>query len=131
MFLQTRWKISNLFTFKVDVPSFLRSGIIYKFHCGSCNATYYDKTKRHFKVRICEHFRISALTGKIVKGDDDSAIKEYLLFCNQKPNFQDSSILAVKNNNFKVKLRECFLINRDHPLLNKNKQSLLIELFDS
>ena len=67
--LQTKCKISNFFTFQDKIPSFLRSGIIYKFQCGSCNATYYGKTKRHFKVRMCEHLGISALTGKRVKGD--------------------------------------------------------------
>ena len=101
---QTKCKISNFFTFKDKIPSFLRSGIVYKFHCGSCNATYYDKTKRHFKVRMCEHLGISALTGKRVKGDDDSAIKEHLLFCNHTPEFEDFSILASNNNDFKVTL---------------------------
>ena len=71
------------------------------------------------------------LKGKRVKGDDDSAIKEHLLFCNHIPNFEDFSILATNNNGFKVTLIESFLINRDHPLLNKNKQSLPLELFDS
>ena len=61
---QTKCKISNFFTFKDKIPSFLRSGIVYKFQCGSCNATYYGKTKRHLKVRMCEHLGISALTGK-------------------------------------------------------------------
>ena len=28
------------------------------------NATYYGKTKRHFKVQICERLGISHLTGK-------------------------------------------------------------------
>ena len=27
------------------IPVFLRSGIVYKFKCGGCNATYYGKTK--------------------------------------------------------------------------------------
>ena len=128
---QTKCKISNFFTFKDKIPSFLRSGIVYKFQCGSCNATYYGKTKRHFKVRMCEHLGISALTGKRVKGDDDSAIKEHLLFCNHTPEFEDFSILASNNNDFKVTLMESLLINRDHPPLNKNKQSLPLELFDS
>ena len=66
-----------------------QNSIGYKFQCGSCNATYYGKTKRHFKVRICEHLGISALPGKRVKGDDDSAIKEHLLFCNHTPDFED------------------------------------------
>ena len=127
---QTKCKISNFFTFKDKIPLVLRSGIAYKFQCGSCNATYYGKTKRHFKVRMCEHLGISALTGKRVKGDDDSAIKEHLLFCNHKPDFEDFSILATNNNDFKVTLMESLLINRDHPPLNKNKQSLPLELFD-
>ena len=128
---QIKCKISNFFTFKDKIPLVLRSGIVYKFQCGSCNATYYGKTKRHFKVRMCEHLGISALTGKRVKGDDDSAIKENLLFCNHKPDFEDFSILATNNNDFKVTLMESLLINRDHPPLNKNKQSLPLELFDS
>ena len=89
------------------------------------------KTKRHFKVRICEHMGISALTGKRVKGDDDAAIKEHLLFCNHTPDSKDFSILASNNNDFKLTSMESLLINRDHPTLNKNKQSLPLELFDS
>ena len=79
---------------------------------------------------MCEHLGISALTGKRIKGDDDSAIKEHLLFCNDTPEFEDFSILASNNNDFKVMLMESLLINRDHPL-NKNKQSLPLELFES
>ena len=40
---QTKWKISNVFTFKDEIPLFLHSGIVYKFHCVSCNATFYGK----------------------------------------------------------------------------------------
>ena len=128
---QTKCKISNFFTFKDKSPSLLRSVIVYKFHCGSCNATYYGETKRHLKVRMCEHLGISALNGKRVKDDDDSTIKERLLFCNHIPDFEDFSILATINNDFKVTLMESLLINRDQPPLNKNKQSLPLELFDS
>ena len=78
-----------------------------------------------------EHSGISALTEKRVKSDDDSAIKEHLLFYNHKPDFEDLSILATNNNDFKVTLMESLLINRDHPPLNKNKQSLALERFDS
>ena len=73
---QSKCKLINFFTFKDKIPIFLRSGIVYKFKCGGCNATYYGKTKRHFKVRMCEHLGVSALTGKRVKGDNDSAVKE-------------------------------------------------------
>ena len=80
---------------------------------------------------MCERLGISALTDKRVTGDDDSAIKEHLLFCNHTPDFEDFSIFATKNNDFQVMLMGSLLINRDHPPLNKNKQSLPLELFDS
>ena len=78
---QTKCKLVNFFfTFKDKIPVFLRSGIVYKCKCGGYNATYYGKTKRHFNVRMCEHLGISALSGKRVKGDNDSAIKEIIYF---------------------------------------------------
>ena len=49
----------------------LLSGLVYKYKCGGCNATCYGKTKRHFKVRICEHLGISHLTEKKVKIDNN------------------------------------------------------------
>ena len=70
---------------------------------------------------MCENLGISTLTDKRVKGDDDSVIKEHLLFCNHTPDFKDFSILATNNNDFKVMLMERLLTNRDHPSLNKNK----------
>ena len=78
-----------------------------------------------------EHFGISALTGKRVQGDDDSAITEHLLFCNHTTDFEDFSIFATNNNDFQIMLMGSLLISRDHPPLNKNKQSFPLELFDS
>ena len=80
---------------------------------------------------MCEHLEISALTGKRVKDDDDSVAKEHLLFCHHTPDSEDFSILATNNNDFKVTVMESLLINRDHPPLNENKQSLPLELFDT
>ena len=71
------------------------------------------------------------LTWKKVEGDDDSVIKEHLLFYNDAPEFEDFLILSTNSNDFKVTLMKSVLINRDYPPLNKNKQSLLLELFDS
>ena len=126
----SKCKLISFFTFEDKIPILLRSGIAYKFKGGGCNATYYGKTKRHFKVRMCEHLGVSALTWKRVKGDNDSAIKEHHLFCNHSSGFDDFSILASNNNDFKVTLMESLLINRDHPPFNKNSHSLPLELFD-
>ena len=56
--------IKTFFTFKDKLSKMLPSGLVYKYKCGGCNATCYGKTKRHYKVRICEHLAISNLTEK-------------------------------------------------------------------
>ena len=86
---QTNCKISNFFTFKDKIPPFLGSAVFTSF---SVVAAMLPITC-HFKVRTCEHLVISAVTGKRAAGDDDSAIKEHLLFCNHAPDFEDMSIL--------------------------------------
>ena len=57
-------RVKSFFTCKDKLPKMLLSGLVYQYKCGDCNATYYGKTKRHFKVRICEHLGISHLTEK-------------------------------------------------------------------
>ena len=99
--------------------------LVYNFKCRGCSTTFYGKTKRYFKVKMCEHFEVFTLTGKRVKGSNDSAIKEHRSF-----SFDGFAILASNNNNFKIILIEGLLIDKDHPPLNKSNQSLLLELFD-
>ena len=101
----------------------LLSGIVYQYKCVGCNATYYRKTKRHFKVRICEHLGIPHLTEKKAKIDNNklTAIQEHHLCCNYCPSFEEFSILTRESNDFKLKIMES--------LLNKADSSLPLELF--
>ena len=99
--------------------------------CGGCNATYYGKTKHHFKVRLCEHLGISHLTGKAAKIDNNklTAIQENFLYCNYSSSFKDFSILTQENNDFKLNITESLLVARDKSVLNKADPSLSLELF--
>ena len=80
-------RVKSFFTFKDKLPKMLLSGLVSKYKCGGCNATYYGKTKHHFKVRICEHLDISHLTGKKIKTDNNKlmAIQDYRLCSNYSP----------------------------------------------
>ena len=77
---------------RLNLSLFLCEG---KYKRGGSNATYYGKTKYHFKVQICEHLGISHLTGKKVKSDNNkpTTIKEHLLSCNYSPSYEEFSIL--------------------------------------
>ena len=78
---------------------------------------------------MCEHLRVSALTGKRVKRDNDSAMKEHHLFCNHSSHFDNFSILVSNSNDYKVTLMESLLINRDYSPLKKNRYSLPLGTF--
>ena len=124
-------RVKSFFTFKDKLSKMLLSGLVYRCKCGCCNATYYGKNKRHFKVRICEHLGISHLTGKKVNIDNNklTAIQEHLLCCNYSPSFEDFFILTRESNDFKLKIMESLLIELDKPILNKGDSSLPLELF--
>ena len=122
-------RLSFFFRFKDIIPREMRSHLVYKFSCSSCNATYYGKTERHLNVRSGEHIGKSALTGKKV-ACKTSAISEHILFHdNHESYFSDFNILCHENNNFKLAIRESILIYRDSPELNKNVASIPLLLF--
>src|SRR5678815_3212215 len=55
-------KISSFCNHKDRTPVSLRSSIIYKFSCDSCDAVYIGSTLRQFYVRIDEHRGVSTRT---------------------------------------------------------------------
>ena len=126
---QSKSRISNLFHFKDVVSTKLSSHIVYKFMRSCCNATYYGQTQRHFFVRASEHLGITPLTGKLVKTPKKSAIFDHMLLDGHKASFDNFSIL-LKENAFKLQLKESLLISRDKPILNRNIYSFPLELFD-
>ena len=78
---------------------------------------------------MCEHLGVLPLTRKRVKGDDDSAIKKHLLFCDHQPGFEDFSFLTNNKNDFKVTLMNSLLINRDHFHLDQSKAIFTLKTF--
>ena len=127
MFKSSLVRLNNFFQFKDRVPKLLRS----------CLTVYvwllqrYDKTIRHFKVRICEHLSICHLTGKkrLVQTIQSTAVRDHLLTCQHSPSFDNFKVIGCEPNDFKLALMESILINRDKLNLNKTIQSLPLELF--
>ena len=74
-------RAKSFFTFKGKLLNMLLLGVVYKYKCGDCNATYYGKIKQHFKVQICEHLGNLHHTGKTVKIDNNklTVIHEHFL----------------------------------------------------
>ena len=68
------------------------------------------------------------LTGKVVRSNDDTAVREHMLFCDTKITTNDFSIIAYSQNNFKSEIQESILIKQLSPPLNKNITSVPLDL---
>ena len=90
---------------KATVCSYLKEGVVsIGLVQADCFFTSEDKIPV-FKVRMYKHLRVPTHTGKESREDNDSAIKGYLpLFCSDLSGFDDLSIIASNNNDFKVTL---------------------------
>ena len=124
-------KIGDFFKFKDSIPSNIRSLVVYKFSCSSCNATYIGKTERHHKVRMCEHLGISYKTGKPMKYNPNSttAVKEHLRESGHINNFDNFEILSFAKNDFECLIKESALIRKFKPKLNKQVKEFKLKLF--
>ena len=110
-------------------PKDLTSAVVYKFHCGLCNESYFGECTRHLHVRIGEHIGISPLTRKQVKSKN-SSIADHLQLSNHSASYDDFSILTRENKKFLLELKESLLIMRDKPSLNRNITSAPLYLFN-
>ena len=94
------------------MPFNLRSNVVYKSSCGSCNATYYGETCGHLNIRVGEHSSVLPFTGKKSKGKTTAAIKDRMLLCDHVVSLEYLKILAGSNWEFNLKIKESLLILR-------------------
>ena len=95
-----------------------------KFQCSSCNATYYGKTKHHFKVCVSEHIGVCACKGKNSRSTKNVAVHDHMLVCDNIVSFGTN-----RTSVFRIKLQESLLIHCDGPQLNKTSESAPLMLF--
>ena len=125
-------RLNTLFNFKDGVPKYLVSGVVYKFECGRCKSTYIGETTRHTKTRFCEHMGISALTGKTLKGQNTTAVRDHVKACKCDVTFDNFSILCKDSTNEKhLQIKESLFIQRDKPNLNRQISSVPLVLFNN
>ena len=101
-----------MFSAKDCFPSNLKSNVIYKFQCASCNACYIGETTRHLTSRIEEH----------LKKDKESHIYKHIhekVDCFHKSDSDCFSILDTASTKFQLKLKEGMYIGWENPELNK------------
>jgi len=125
-------RLRSLFSFKDRIPSYLQSGVVYRYTCGRCKSAYIGETTRHTKRRFHEHMGRSALTGKPLARQVPSAISDHNKTCMSSIEETDFSILCRDNvSEYRLQVKETLFIHRDKPKLNTQGGSMPIKLFRS
>ena len=104
--------------------------MVYEYRCGRWNSSYYSETERHLKVRSGEHIGITPLTFNKTKPSKESSIRDHLLERDNNPFFDEFTILARRNKNYLLEIKDSLLIKCDQPVLKKNISSARLHLFN-
>ena|SRR5437868_3152212 len=79
------------------------------------------QTARHLRHRIAEHAGVSHLTGKIMKQQVHSSIRDHCAQClGSDTSARSFKILSRGNNELELLVKELLLINRNKPVINGN-----------
>ena len=105
----TTFKVRNLFNVKDAVPEGLRTRVVYKFSCASCNACYVGETSRHFSTRVREHL-LSDRSSNVFKHLQGSE------FCRASCTPDCFEILDSAATKYQVKLKESMFIKWENPI---------------
>ena len=115
------YKIGSMFSTKDKIPSFLKSMVVYKFVCASCNACYVGETARHLPTRIKEHLKTDK---KLHIYQHLSSNQDCFNCCTD----DCLSILDYASTKYQLKIKEALYIKWLDPILNKQKKTLKITL---
>ena len=114
-------RISDFFRLKDITPVELRSRVVYEYTCVGCHSNYIGQTSRHLRHRIAEHAGVSHITGKTMKSQSHSSIRDHSLSCSgcdfSPKNFK---ILTTGSSDLELLIKERLLINQRKPAINGN-----------
>ena len=111
--------IGNLFKFKDRLPTMLCSGIVYKYSCGDCDATYVGKSQRHLKTRISEHRGFSVRTGQQLNKPSFSSIRDHAWHTGHRIIEENFKIITRSNHSGDLHILEALAIHEHRPSLNE------------
>ena len=106
---------------KDPIPRDLKSCVVYKFCCASCNACYVGQTIRHLKQRMHEH----------LLGDKNSHVYKHIhsnAQCKESANNERFSFIDTDSTEYKIKIKEAMHIKWLRPSLNHQVKHVTLSL---
>ena len=113
------YKIGSMLSTKDKIPSFLKSMVVYKFICATCNACYVGETARHLSTRIKEQLK----TDKMLYIYQHLSSNQNCFNCCTDDCFP---ILDYALTKCQLMIKEALYMKRLESVLNKQKKTLKI-----
>ena len=117
----TSKKVGSFFSPKDCLPNELKSFVVYKFQCASCEASYVGETYRHISTRIHEHLRTDKKS-HVYKHIHSSPV------CKETASADCFSILDTASTIYQLKVKEGLHISWEKPSLNKQKKHYIVSI---
>ena len=96
--------IHGLLSHKERLPDGLRSGIVYLYECGVCNAIYVGKTLKCLRSRAAEHRGFSSRTGDRLVRPPQSSIRDHAEVCGSNINLDNFKCIRSFSNPLLLKI---------------------------
>ena len=122
-------KIGNFFKIKDTIPISLKSNIIYKWQCRSCDATYVGRTIRSARMRWFEHMGRSFRTGNHLVKPCYSAIREHSEESGHPLALEDFSVIATSRRRADLDILEALYSHQLKPSIARNVASKTLLCF--
>ena len=93
-------------------------------------STNVGESIRHAKRRYSEHLGISVLSGKPLKGQNSTAVRDHILSCKPEASFKDFKIIGRNTTNkYNLRVKESLFINKESPSIIIQGNSIPLVLF--
>ena len=115
--------LQGLLNHKERIPDELSSGLVYKYRCGACGATYIGQTKKSLKTRASEHFGVSARTGALLARAPQSTVRDHIEECGSGRTLENFKKIRSFSSSILLKIYESLEISFNKPILNKDSSS--------
>ena len=121
--LMNHFKIDTFFRHKDRLPKACHSGVIYKYSCAACQASYVGSAYQRLFSRVAQHQGKSHRTGQMLASPAASSIREHTLACGVPFGIDNFEILCKNNVYPDLRILESLHILRLQPTINDSCSS--------
>ena len=117
----TPFNVGDSFRVKDDIPKLLKSFVVYKFQCASCNVCYTGEATRHLSTGIAVHLEKGKKSHifKLLNENHD---------CKSLSTLDCFQIIDSASSKFRLKLKEAMHITWTKPSLNRQLKHVSISI---